>query len=158
MSAADEVGQMLGKYKKTVVSFVLVAAFLPVILAGALSQNGFRTFTKASGNNDLRIWIEPSAVVAHTGQTVKLRIMAEYEDYENPLPKLDVTARLDSGLSTINNQISYDSSFNGKKQIGILEVVARETGEQKVWLDELSVDTGLPNLNVVTTGTLFTVE
>ncbi|MCI0530677.1 MAG: hypothetical protein L0Y74_01800, partial [candidate division Zixibacteria bacterium] len=135
--------------RKIILPLAAVAVVLPVLMAGVLPPEGFKFFSKASSDETLRLWMEPSEVVLMPGQKYTYRIMAEFDSF-SPLSRIAFEVKGDLGVVINPSRISFSEAFKGRKQVGMIEGSAVSAGEKKIWIDTASVDTGLPNLDVIT--------
>lgn len=148
---------MFKKSKGVLLSFLALAAILPVLLAGMLSSQGVRFLSKAD-SNELRIWLEPSQVTAKVGQKISFKVVASYDESSKTIPGLEFLVKSDQQLDLENAEVIYSEGFNGRKVVGKVELTVLSSGVSKVWIDEASINSGLPNLTVMTTGSEITVR
>lgn len=146
------------KNGKLFLSFFAVAAFLPVVLLGAVSKDGFKLLTQADEETPLRIWFEPGSVVARPGDKFKLKIVSEYDDKNKLIPKISLMTKGGSGVVVMPEMVSYNSPFVGKTVLGEVMVEVTEPGTTSVEILENSINTTLPNLPVVTTEAQISVK
>jgi hypothetical protein len=145
------------KNKGLFLSFVAVAALLPAMLVGVTSPGALRVLTSASEETSLRLWFEPEAVVTSPGQTIRLKLVAEYDDKNKLVPRAEMAVRAE-GLDVTPSNIVYDKSFVGRVVLAEIWVTTKLTGTYQVGVVETSVNTGLPDLGVITNPAKITVR
>ena len=121
-------------------SVFTVAAVLPVVLVGALSNEPLRLSSKADEPTALRLWLEPESVSTKLGSRVEFEVLGEYEDQNLLIPKVELVAN--------GQPIKYLRSFAGRVSLGKITAIADKVGEINIEIDDRSVFTGLPNLPV----------
>jgi hypothetical protein len=142
---------MFKKSKGLLVSLIVVAAILPVLIIGALSEDlKLRTF--ADQEPVLRIWTEPDSVVTKPGKSFFVSVYGEIENVNLVIPMVEFNFKSDNNLKTIPNAISYDKSFTGRVKLGEVNVTVSNTGEFNLDIPETGVNTKLPDLRIITSG------
>ena len=130
-------------------SFFAAAVILPALLVGVNNPGALRVLTNASEETKLRLWFEPDKVVTSPGQVVRLKLVAEYDDKNKLLPKVEVMLAGD-GVSVKPDQIVYPKPFVGRVVLSEVTVTAKTVGSYQIRVVDTSVNTGLPNLEVET--------
>lgn len=148
-----------GYWKKSgglFLSFIAVAVFLPVMLVGVTSPGAMRLLTSASEETKLRLWFEPEAVVTSPGQTILLRLVAEYDDKNKLVPRAEM-AVVGEGLEVEPGNVVYDKPFVGRVVLSEIRVTTKSAGMFQVGVVDTSVSTSLPNLGVISDTAKITV-
>jgi hypothetical protein len=147
------------KHRKIILSMVLMAAFLPVLLWMVIGRDKFTMLTQAEGSKVIRIWMEPAEVVLTTGKTYEFRIMAESENPDTLVPKIDLKLIASEGLILGSDKVSYHFPFAGKKEIGKVVINAADTaGRYVINIDAPSVVTGLTEVPVLVAPAVVIVQ
>lgn len=109
-----------------------LVAILPLFVLMVGKPNTLSFFTKASPDFELRVWTEPSTLVALKGQVAEVKVMAMF-DYEKKLiPTVDVTASGSSELTFVAKDISYKRPFQGKVELGTVKFVPTASGTYEI--------------------------
>jgi hypothetical protein len=152
------IGKYLQKNGGIFVSFFAVAAFLPVLLVGVTSPGSLKLLTHADAAEVLRMWIEPETAIVKLGEEVDLKVMAEYDDARQMIPRLETGLRADSMLGLVTEKVVYDKPFSGRVTVGLVHLVPQTRGSFDIAIVEGSVNTTLPNVDVVTQVAKLTVQ
>ncbi len=133
-----------------VASLVVMAAILPMALVGLMSPGGFSLNSRADSAKQLNVWLEPAEVVARPGKAFRLQVVAELNNKNTIVPQLSGWVTADKGLNVSNTAINYSKPFSGKVVLGELTVTTTSEGKYEVHVEESSISTGIPDLNVKT--------
>lgn len=144
--------------KTMFITLLGLAVFLPILVTTTLNPESLRFISKADSSEPLRIWLEPANVVAKPGETIQFEVMAEYEDMQKVVPGVQLALRTDEGVILDNSNLDFNNTFRGKATLGKITVRTQSAGEKKVWIDQNSVNTQLPNLEVQATEAKITVK
>lgn len=142
---------------KLYLSLAVIGALLPVVLWGVVSGQPTRLTTRADQANELRVWFVPAEVKARPGETIKLKVMANYDGGNNILPKIKVIINTPPNLTTTTNEINFNTPFTGQVSLGELSVRATTEGKYKVYIPDEGIYTGMNNLNATTFPAMITV-
>lgn len=146
------------KVRTVFITMLGLAVFLPLLVTTTLNPESIRFISKANSIQPLRIWLEPANIIAQPGETVQLAVMAEFDDMQNVIPGVRLSLLSDEGLELVNTNVDFPATFRGKAILGNVTVRAVNSGEKKIWIDQNSVDTQLPNLEVQTTESKITIK
>lgn len=122
---------------KTLLSFVIVAALLPVLIFGAAMKDRLYLSASADANPALRIWFEPSNVILAPGQQVEVRVMAESDAVKKLASNIRLRLLTTEYLSVENPEVVFEDAFVGKNQIGLIVV----SGEGELNVDAANSST-----------------
>jgi hypothetical protein len=146
---------MLRNMKKSglmFMSFLGMAALLPVLMIGVLNPEGIKTIIKADQPPDLRIWFEPAEVITHPGLKFQVKVMAEYDSKTGFVPKVEGNIKSDVKINISPEKVSYEVPFSGTVVLGTYQVSSSAVGKYVLEIPPAGVFTQAPNLNVLTSG------
>lgn len=127
----------------------LISALLPILFFGVQTQTSL--FSRADNPNSIRIWIEPSTVIAKQGQSISLDVMAELDKPQSLLPSLSLEIH-STGITIENPTVNYVKPFGGKIVLQTLSVIPENTGQYQLSISKESIQTGGIHVDAITTG------
>lgn len=146
----DGFAQVWKRSKGVFLTVFAFAAFLPMLLAGALNPNQLRLLSKADETTQLRIWMEPSTIIIKPGQPFTFVVFGEYNDKYKVVPQVEALANANLGLTLASPYISYNQPFSGKVRLGVIKGVGTDVGRYTIEIPATQVKTLMPDLPVVT--------
>lgn len=141
---------------KTLSSFLIVAALLPVVIFGATLKERLFVSASADANPVLRIWFEPSTVVLSPGQAMNVKVMVESEAVRKLVGSIDVPLIAIGEIELDQSGVNYGKPFLGRTEVGRIKVTSFG-GEAVVRVDEGSTQV-LPPEFVLQTSELKVVQ
>jgi hypothetical protein len=131
-------------------SLFVLAAMLPVLITGVANIENLRLLINAKQPEELNIWFEPSSIVTHPGVKFKVKVMAQYNDQRNYVPKVVGNVAGSTELEVEPLKVDWQVPFTGKQELGELTVTANSAGNFKLTLPANGVFTQIASLNINT--------
>ncbi|MEK9200842.1 MAG: hypothetical protein AAB909_02595 [Patescibacteria group bacterium] len=126
--------------KKTLTSFVLVAALLPVILFGAVMREKLSFSASADANPVLRIWFEPAALILSPGQSISVKMMMESDAEQRLVGSVHVPLIVSGDVQIDPSKIEFQKPFLGRTEVGNVRVTSLGgSGEVRVDKENVQV-------------------
>ncbi len=109
---------------KTLSSFLIVAALLPVVIFGATLKERMFISASADANPILRIWFEPASVILSPGQSVSVKVMVESEALKKLVGNVDIPFVVSGQIETDKAGVNFAQAFLGRTEVGRFRVTS----------------------------------
>lgn len=131
----------------------LLAAVLPVLSFGVSSTAPFSLFTRADAPNSMRVWMEPSTIIAYTNQEVTIHLMAELDKPKSLLPSFSTQIVANDPSIQINTPVvSFMKPFGGRIVVGDITIKPTQPGTYSLMLPKDQIKTGQIYPDTIDTG------
>lgn len=155
--------QLFSKFWSTIgrqfLPVFLIAAVLPIMLFVALSPESITFSSKAAKATEIRVWFEPSSIIANPNQQIELSVMAAFDAESGLLPSLKTQLTSDPGLVLSSSEIVSNRPFKGRTVLEKITVSAKKMGTYTIEIPKESVTTSLSGQVLVeTSGATITIR
>ncbi|QQS39039.1 hypothetical protein IPM62_00255 [Candidatus Woesebacteria bacterium] len=118
-------------FTKKLLPVFLLAAILPAFIFFITTPPNLRFSPQAQSDAELRLWFEPGNVVVSRGNEVDLKVIAMFESDSLIIPSIAINIA-SNGIITKNQTIDYQRPFKGQVELGVVTVLAEESGNISV--------------------------
>jgi hypothetical protein len=136
----------------------LLAGLLPVFLMFATSKQNYSLNTQAAKNLELRLWLEPAAVITSRGARVELEVKAAFENETELAPSLTVKLQPSSNIIIDHSTIQYPSPFRGQVVLDRIVVTAQTRGIHTISIPLENIQFPLANVTMITSPATIVVK
>lgn len=109
----------------------LLALALPFLMTIVLTPSNLRFQTEATGESELRIWLEPANVIMSNGEDATLSVFAQY-DGDMLVPEINFEVHADGPVSIAESSYKYATPFSGRVELAKINISAFEEGRALV--------------------------
>lgn len=148
-------------YQKLFKRFIPIfglSLFLPFLLFFAISPPKFDFTPRANQPQELRLWFEPSSVVAKVGQPTKVKLMGLVENDLEPIHSISINLNPTKNVSVTPSQIVYSDAFTGRTILQVIEITPTAAGEFSIQIPKDKVVTSVGEVNIITSPLQMIVE
>lgn len=130
--------------------WLLVAAFLPIIVWAAAQSDIFSYLSRASAPQQLYVWLEPTTIIAKPGEKVTFEVLSRFtNDDEKSIVPFTVSLTSNPKLSLNKQELSSDSVFRGWRSLGSVSVIAPRSGQAIVKIENVNFSFTPTNVSTV---------
>ena len=115
--------------RKFFLPMLVMAALLPLSLMAVVFGFSDQLFPKADEPNTLRVWLEPTAILAKKGQPVTLTVMAALDNSTVIISALNLGVTVDPNVTISPSTVSYSRPLQGQASVGTIQFVPATSGK-----------------------------
>jgi hypothetical protein len=148
----NEVKAISELLKKFLPVFMLTM-LMPMFVFFTITPPDLRFLTRADQNRELRVWFEPSTIVAKKGDSVELKVMTLFESDSVLIPSMSLAIVPQQGIVANQNSLTYKQPFKGQVIIGTVTVKPTKSGTFSIDIpkEQVQVNNYKESLTIITT-------
>lgn|SRR3989344_2512370 len=145
-------------FLKRYASWFVIAAILPIVVFAATNREAYTLNSQAAQSPQVRIWIEPSRVVALVGKPVKFKVYADFESSKKLVNGITVSLSGGAGLRIAPATLSYLSPFQGRVSVGEFSLTSQSAGTSDITIVAEAKDAAGQPVDVITSPTTIVTK
>jgi hypothetical protein len=135
---------------KIYLSLIVISAILPAVLWAVISGKTTSLTSRASQGAEMRIWFEPANSQIISGKSVKIQIIASFDDPGKIIPYAKIKVSVPEQIWVDENTVEYTQPFSGRTSLGEINVTGNAPGKYVLNIADNDINTSLVNLDVIT--------